>query len=258
MKRLIVSVFAVFFALVSSASHLRVEYSGASIPQKYVRTIERSLLKELEFYGPLGLEDTVRIKVRVFRNQDDADAFLIKSHPTYIGGRVGGYFHPKTQTAYILSTENLDFSCQTVIHEISHFLLRKVLPERVPVSLNEGLAEYFSDLKVRKDGSCCPEIDPGAIGTLKTTIMLGELDLDRYLGLKNYEFKDISRHDASIPYAICQIIVSTMFGRIGDGGVREIVRCVRDGMTFAKAVEFRYPGGKEGLERDIVEFVNAR
>jgi len=255
MKRLLLAALFLLIGISSYATHLTVEYSGVSIPKKYIQRIERTLVKELDFYGPLGLGDSVKISVHVFRNNDDSREFLLKNAPTYVGGRASGMFFTQTQTAYIFNTENLDSACQTVVHEISHFFLHKTVSKGLPACMNEGLAEYFGCLNVKKDGSCVSQPDPGAIGALKTAMMLGEFDFQKYLFMKQSEFNDISRHDAGLPYSVCHIIMATMFDNIGSDGVREIVRIFRDERKFGKAIDDVYPGGRKKLENDVYKFV---
>ena len=260
MKRLLVTSFlTLILTLPAFPQMLSVKYSGDKIPARYMQRILRTLQKEVDFYGPLGLGDTVTINLLVYKDRDEGNAYVRQYDPTVYGDRYAGVFFQKTRTAVIMGTDNLDYACTTVCHEISHFLVSTVVPPRyLPYSLNEGLASYFGFLKVRKDGTAQEDIPEGRIGSVKTKMMLGEFDLDRYIDMSRAGFRDEERHDAGQSYYITNIMTAAMFERIGDEGMRAVLHDVKENKKLREAIETNYPGGCKGLYDDVVKYVESR
>ena len=213
MKRLIATyTMALLMALPAFSQILSLNYQGDRLPSRYMQRIIRTLQKEVEFYGPLGLADTIRLNLVVFNDREKGNAYVRQFDPTLYGNHYAGMFMTKNKTAVIMGTENLDYACTTVCHETSHFLLSSVIPHnRMPYPLNEGLASYFGFLTVRKDGTVRENIPEGRIGSVKTKIMLGEFDLDRYIDMNVKEFRDEEKHDSYQSYYVTNVIVAVMF-----------------------------------------------
>jgi hypothetical protein len=260
MKRLVAAFLVTFLTvLTASAQVLSLDYSGDMLPSRYMKKIMRTLQREAEFYGPLGLGDTVRLKLLVFKDREDGNAYIRQYNPTVYGDRYAGVFITKNKTAVIMGTDNLEHACTTVCHEVSHFLLSQVVPPKyTPYGLNEGMASYFGYLTVRKDGSFREDIPEGRIGTVKTMIMLGEFDLDRYIDMNSRGFIDEDRHDSHQSYMVTNVMVAVMFEKIGDDGMRAILSDIKEKKKLHEAIENNYPGGRRGLHDDIVEYVNSK
>ncbi|MBR1869181.1 MAG: hypothetical protein IJ799_03855 [Bacteroidales bacterium] len=260
MKRLFsTSLIALLAALSAYGQVLSVDYTGDMLPARYMQRIMRTLHKEVEFYGPLGLGDTVKLKLLVFKDREDGNAYVRQFNPTVYGDRYAGVFLTKTKTAVIMGTHNLEYSCTTICHEISHFLLDQTVPAKyMPYSLNEGLASYFGYLKVRKDGTAVEEIPEGRLGSVKTQIMLGEFDLDRYIDMNYKGFHDEDRHDSHQSYKATNVMTAVMFEKIGEEGMRAVLRDIKEKKKLREAIENNYPGGCKGLKDDIVRYVESK
>lgn len=263
MKRAIFSLLLmVILPFSGNAQFLRVEHDGQDFPDSYMSRITRTLTKEVEFYGPLGLQDTVTVKLKVFKNTDSANMFLRQYEPEAYGHFCSGMYIPEIKTAVVATTEDMDEAVKTLYHEISHFLYDKVMdsaPSSVMFTaygLNEGLASYFQFMKLRKDGSDYQQDNKHYINSVKTLIEIDEFDLDEYLGMNHSRFKDKYRHDGSESYYASYVIVAVLFDRMGTERMRELLSMIINGTTYGNAVESLYPGGKNGLEDDIKAFVS--
>lgn len=244
-------------AFCAGAQILSISHSGEEISPVYNAQINRTLLKEVEFYGPVGLPDTVRLNLMVFKNTDSANAFIRQYDPLAYGKYVSGMFIPVIGTAVLATTENMDDAVRTLFHEISHFLYHKVLDvsfvseTESAYSLNEGLAGYFEFMKVRKDGTVYQKPDKIYLASVKSLIEIDEFDLDEYLRMNQTQFKDKYRHDGVISYYVSYVITATLFDRLGTEKMRELLIMIRDGITYEDAVTKLYPGGKASLDEDI-------
>lgn len=243
------------------AQILNINYEGASIPSRYNNKIEKTLLNELGFFGPLGLPDTVRVKLLAFKDRVAGETFLSQYDPQAIGNRYSGMFLPKIQTAVLISTENMDSGSRTICHEICHFLYHKIMdstPGRAYSSaygLNEGLACFFETFEVKKNGSVHQVPNRTYINSVKTLIEIEEFNLDEYLNMNGRRFESLSLYNGSVAYHGSYVIVATLFEHLGIDRMRELLATIRSGLTYEQAVEQIYPGGKSALMEGIREFV---
>ena len=260
MKRLTLTIILALLAgLQAPAQVLSVDYRGDKLPARHMQNIMRTLQKEVEFYGPLGLGDTVSLKLLVFKDREEGNAYIRQYNPTVYGDHYAGVFLSKTKTAVIMGTENIEHACTTICHEISHFLLSQAVPRKyMPYSLNEGLASYFGYLKVRKDGTAVEDMPDSRIGSVKTKIMLGEFDLDSYIDMTYKGFHDEDRHDSHQSYLVTNVMTAVMFETLGDEGMRAVLRDIKEKKKLRQAIEDNYPGGCKGLHGDIVRYVESK
>jgi len=122
-------------------------------------------------------------------------------------------------------------------------------------SLNEGLAEYFCFMNVKKDGTVFQRPEVSYVNDVKTLVGIDDFNLTEYLRMNHEQFEDKSRHDGNLSYHVSYVIVATLFGTLKTEGMRNLLAMVRDGTTYEEAVETLYPGGKAALEEDIKSFV---
>lgn len=240
-----------------NAQFLKIEYDGHDFPDSYKSRIVRTLTKEAEFYGPLGLQDTVTVKLKVFKDTDSANAFIRQYGPAAYGHFCSGMYIPEIKTAVVILTEDMDEAVQTLYHEISHSLYHKIIdyaPSSTLITaygLNEGLACYFQFMKFRKAGSDYQQGNEYYISSVKTLIEINEFNLDEYLCMNHSSFEDKSRHDGNVSYHASYVIVATLFDKLGMEGMRELISMIINGTTYDAAVDAIYPGGKNGLASDI-------
>jgi len=260
-KTAVILLLLMTFVFSASAQMLCIDSSGEAIPERYGSRIRNTLLKEVDFYGLLGLPDTVRVKLAVFRDTDSGNAFLRQYDPEAYGNYCGGMFIPQIETAVIATTEDMDRAVRTLFHEISHFLYHKAMDSApnsatyTAHSLNEGLACYFGFMNIRKDGTVFQRPEMSYINDVKTLVEIDDFNLTEYLRMNHDRFTARSRHDGNISYHVSYVIVATLFGTLETEGMRNLLAMVRDGITYEEAVETLYPGGKAALEDDVRRFV---
>lgn len=96
-------------------------------------------------------ESTAPLTILVFRNRSSFEPFMPRS-----GGRVlesAGMFVDGPDSVYIaVRLDRGEESFRAVFHEYSHLLLGRVFPE-APLWLHEGMAEFYSTLRITGDRS---------------------------------------------------------------------------------------------------------
>lgn len=251
----------VAMALPAEAQELCIRTSGEEIPARHGAQIVRTLLREVEFYGPLGLQDTVSVNLKIFKDSKEANVFIRQYVPEAYGDYCSGMFIPEAGTAVLCTTEDMGRALQTIFHEISHALYDQImgsapLASRLTAySLNEGLACYFEFMNVRKDGTVSQKPDPMYVNTVKTLIEIDEFHLSDYLRMNDSQFKYRTRSNGHESYYVSYVIVATLFKKLGIDGMRNLLEAIISGSTYEESVETLYPGGTAALGRDIVDFV---
>jgi hypothetical protein len=101
--------------------------------------------------APTGSEAASPLTIVVFRNQKSFEPFMPRN-----AGRVvdsAGMFVEGPDSVYIaVRLDRGEESFRAVFHEYSHLLLKRVFPE-APVWFNEGMAEFYSTLRITGDRS---------------------------------------------------------------------------------------------------------
>lgn len=243
-------------SLTAGAQSLCIKHSGEAIPARFGIQIDRTLLKEVEFYGPLGLQDTLNVNLQVFADNESANAFIRQYEPTAYGNYCSGMYIPLIETAVLVASDDMEKAVKTLYHEMSHFLYQSAIASTYnSVSLNEGLACYFEFLKIKNDGSVCQRPDAIYVNAMKTLIEIDEFDLSEYLRMTPRQFTYKSRHEGHASYYASYVIVATLFDRLGTDQMRNLLTMIRSGVSYEEAVEALYPGGCSALDEDIRSFV---
>ena len=108
------------------------------------REIERFRLSLREIAPSLRLDSPVPTRVIVFRD----DSALTPFKPRSRGkprDNVAAYFAPQPDVNYIVMapSRNREFTYRVIFHEYTHFIINRNI-RRLPLWLNEGLAEFYS------------------------------------------------------------------------------------------------------------------
>lgn len=132
------------FTLVGNASERDIRDVATKLEQY------RSILARL--FNEVQISQTLPTTVIVFKDDRAFKPF----RPLYQGRLtdVAGYFQPGRDLHYIaVSAEKMgDQSFGTIFHELVHLFVDNNL-RGLPLCFNEGLAEYFSSVKISDDGS---------------------------------------------------------------------------------------------------------
>lgn len=112
--------------------------------KKFIDYIKKDLIQRLSllksFYGTLPAEN---YKIYLLKNKKRFDTFSKNDLPEW--SRAIAYVKENTIILKINSAEDVLESSKTLVHELSHLLLyRRFNKQKIPVWINEGLAEYMA------------------------------------------------------------------------------------------------------------------
>lgn len=247
-------------ATVASAGELDLEVSaeGFDLSVDADRSVKRLLSRMHGAYESwLGLAFPPRLPVRVTLVQSEP---AYRVHEARAIGRSGhslGFFTSGNNEIVVWRGQGDPGMRQTLVHEASHYLLAVAGVGRVPLWLNEGMAEVFEG--ARSDGNAVwIESDPARVAYLQqrpvpvaSALMSGTSAWWAALGPTPW-----SR--AEYPYggALCQFLLGTDPGRRTLGDLLVSTAVSRDpGADALAAVERSYPGGANGLDTDWVAWL---
>ena len=98
-----------------------------------------------------GLDRVSTLTIYVFKDRKSFEPFMPRSDGRVV--EAAGMFVEGPDTNYIaVRLDRADESFRSVFHEYTHLLLRRVFPD-APLWLHEGLAEYYSTLRITGDRS---------------------------------------------------------------------------------------------------------
>lgn len=270
MKLRILAIFLLMASLPAGAQ-ISIRYTGDPLPDRTKARIEVMMDYMGSFYRNFGGLGVNEIELMAFKEKKagyrymrgiypDDEKYIENPSDKAIGGGLGGVYIPKFSRAVILGMEKgPDAALSMIYHEISHHFTRLIFEKRIaPVWLNEGLAEYFEHLKVKGDkitGGAFPDFQKGKIRTLA---MLGELELQKFLDLPQPEFYKINRQDGQYYYGLSYAVVTVMMEKLGMSEMAVLVTRIskrNKSDRISDIVGQCYPGGTDGLEKDLMQFV---
>ena len=271
MKILILSIL-LFFIPTVSFSQVRITYTGDPLPKKAVEKIESMMGYMGGYYSALGLNGSIDVELKVFKSKKEGyrymrslypgdQRYIEQPHDKTMGGGIGGVYTLARKMAVVLGMEHgTDAAISLIDHEMSHHFTGMLFSGSMfaPVWLNEGLAEHFGALRVKKSGvvSEFPHADRGKV---KTMIMLGDLNLSKFLDFTQKEFSQMHRNEGQTCYSLAHVIVAVLMENLATDRMGELVEVLkkrkRDDKVSSLLDSF-YPGGLQSLEKGILEFVS--
>jgi tetratricopeptide (TPR) repeat protein len=105
-----------------------------------------------QLFPRLPIDAPVPMMVVIFRDDDEFTRFKPRDSRGRPMGNVGGYFTTRPDANFIVfasSTES--FNYRTIFHEYTHYLMHRS-GQRLPMWLDEGVAEFFSTFTRRYQG----------------------------------------------------------------------------------------------------------
>jgi tetratricopeptide (TPR) repeat protein len=106
----------------------------------------------LEMFPATDLAAPVPTTVVVFKDMGAFEKYQPRDAKGKRRENVGGYFLQAAERNFVVvpaDTGGEDFARATVLHEFTHYIFHQAYPD-VPTWLDEGLAEYYSTLKIEK------------------------------------------------------------------------------------------------------------
>jgi hypothetical protein len=250
----------VWFAPPAAAAELELElvaegFDLSADTDRAVRRILSRMISADEVWLRVLLPPTLSVRVTLVQSEQ-----RYREHEARAVGRTGhtlGFFVPALSEATIWRGAGDETMRRTLVHEASHFLLAVGGMGRVPLWLNEGLAEVYESARV--DGNAVWLVpDPTMIGYVQgrplpkaSELVGGGPEVWTALGPTPW-----SRAEYPYGWALCAMLISTEAGRETLAELLSTTAMSAEpGKQALEVVQRTYPGGADGLERAWTTFV---
>lgn len=250
---------------------LNIRYDGNLLSSKNMDKLEQMSAHMTEFYTALGLNESLDVRLLIFKTQDEGYEYMRSIYPDnktyrktasdeYFKSGIGGIYMPSSKTAAILGIEHgMERSLSVIFHEISHHYTRLLFGKKnPPVWFTEGLAEHFENMRFSKKKGWVSDVSDFDKGKLKTLHMIGELEVEDLFDLTHSEFKLKLRNEGNMFYAFSHVAVVVLMDTLDRDGFKELTSRLVSRKTDEKVSEIVgavYPGGLNAYKRALHEFI---
>ena len=272
MRKLLLALLCCAILPAISWSQVKIKYTGDPLPSKAVGKIESMMGHMWDYYSSMGLKEAMEVELKVFKSKKEGYRYmrgLYPDDPNYIeqphdktmGGGLAAVYIPKKKLAVLLGIEHGTDEALTIIyHELSHHYTRMLFKGATypPIWLNEGLAEHFECLKLKRNG-VVSEFPHANKGKVKTLIMLGDLNVEKFLNLTQKEFMEMQRNEGQTCYSLAHVTVTVLLENLSVEQRNTLISQLQKRPVNSKVsdiVASIYPGGLPALEKEILEFVS--
>ena len=255
----------------ASRVELNIQYDGNLLSSKNMDKLEQMSAHMTEFYSSLGLNESLDVRLLIFKTQDEGYEYMRTLYPKdktyqktasdeYFKGGIAGVYMPSSKTAAILSLEHgMDRGLSVIFHEISHHYTRLLFGKKnPPVWFTEGLAEHFENMRFSKKKGWISDVSDFDKGKLKTMHMIGELEVEDLFDLTHIQFKMKLRNEGDMFYAFSHIVVVVLMNNLDHTTFKELTNRLINRKTDEKVSEIVggiYPGGLNAYKRALHEFI---
>lgn len=247
--QILLSVYLISLGLSSktTAQVLDIEIVNCRVTKADMEMIKKIARFEKDLYNNLfnnKSNDSLLIKVKVMGAADykQISKNAVALHKTW------GFYDPYLDECVVLRNSRY---LQTVIHEMSHCLLRHNL-NNPPRWLNEGIAEFCGSMLVDNDQvSYAP--DAHKIKIVRDMVQQSPIKLKQIMNLPNSEWSDLNRRSTlySISYSVVYFLIKK-----NPSLLKRILLMMKEGQTAVDAIEYTY-GGFSKFEHEYNEFYRA-
>lgn len=222
---------------------LHIKLRDAILTKEEIQQIKVGLNTQLKFYDDLfGGKVKRNLNVKIFGKYTDYKRYAVDSCN----------FTPPSNAFYSPSLDEMviyrdPYFISTMFHELSHAIFEGKCPNDL-VWLDEGLAEYFGNLKYTEKGAINEVHDYRiqAILNLATT----EDRLRNFMKLTNAAW---NKMDDTYAYGLSWGIVFYLFYHDTDA-FRKIVNGICKGESSEEAIENAFPGGFKAFFKNLRKF----
>jgi tetratricopeptide (TPR) repeat protein len=178
----------------------------------------------------LGAHPSTPINVVLYSERQFRD---ITGAPEWAAGGFDGQIRMPVRGA----AQNLADFDRVLIHELTHAMLRSIVPRQLPAWLNEGLAMYCEG----RDGAASER-------------RLAAARLFVPLAVLQSNFGRLSDAQASIAYEESAFAVRALADRVGPSGLTQLLQDLATGQTIEMSIErfgFSFPAFESDLKRRV-------
>ena len=222
---------------------------GSTLTKKELAKLQKAIDYQLEFYNKAFSDNRMEkssVNLNIF---NDYANYLIyqKEQIGYLRHRSMGFYSPINKEAVVCKDKNEKYFLGFCYHELSHFFIRNYM-DMPPVWLNEGLSEYFRNIKISK--SIKHEWNTYYAARVKTMIELKDIDLKDFIDWNPEKFYDISFTQDGYGYALAYCMISFLMQN--EGKMIAVINGIYTGKSSYEALNNFYEGGFVAFERDFM------
>jgi len=228
----------------------------AQLVGKHMEAILQQYSSRFRDYGRV----TARFNVIVYNHEAD----YLRAVPPQVRGSTGVFMAGRQLLAAHADKRTTEEVLRTLYHEGFHQFMYEVVSPSVPVWLNEGLAEYFSDATWNGQTFTLGQVSSVRLYVVQQAVLAGNyIPFRRFFRMTSENWlQDISvdRRRASIQYAQAWSIVHFLIH--ADGGryapmLNTLLRSIREGRLPERVMEDIFGDDYGQFERAWARYVMA-
>lgn len=193
----------------------------------------------------LDLRKQVEVKLSLLKDKRTFDLWLSQHSGEQAPLNISGVYLPKTREVAIWDNGDETQMVGTILHESSHVIMAQLSPW-APSWLQEGLAEYFENIRFQDD-FLMVEAGSHAQNNVRQWLNEGSLiSLRKYLSIPNSQWRERAHSDDPVPYTIAWATTYFMLSSTtGKSVLRRILQDLEKSQRWPTVndVDSRYPGG---------------
>lgn len=200
----------------------------------------------------LSLDNIGTFTLKIFGTQQDFQHYRKQHYPN--SKSATGIYSSTRKEAIVWRNKSVQHMMSVITHEMSHALLDIEYPHSVPTWINEGLAEYFENMRVAGQGITVPKSE-GWLRQVRRAQQSQRLPSLR--SLLSWGHKKWRRHDSNskgLSYAQSWTLMYFLMRKNHQTGVvKALLNDIKtQGKYFSSTttLEKHYPGGITQLESD--------
>lgn len=238
------------FYLIGNASEKDIRAAAAKLEQ--FREALRRIFDKVNFNSP------VPTTVIVFKDANSYNPFKPIKADGQIDKNIDGYFLAAEDANYItLSMEgDLNQSYETIFHEYTHFwVANNIGKSNVPPWFNEGLAEYYQNLKIESDR----KIVLGRLQNEHVTLLSQNklIPFDTFFNTGNYTLSQQGDDGAGLFYAQSWALMHYLRhgGGARSGQLSKFLDLLMNGKPSREAFSEAFQTDYATMERELKKYV---
>jgi len=222
------------------------------LTKKEQKSLQKMIDYQLEFYNKAFPDSAVEkssVKLTIYNSHAD---YLVRQKENY-GYNIEnspGFYSGKNKEIIVSKEKCKDYFLEMCYHELSHFFMAiRTCGCTFPIWLNEGLAEYFENIKLSKTIKHKRNIYHAA--RVKTMLELKDFNLRDFIDWSYEKFRDISFTQDSYGYALAYCIVAFLMQN--EETMIAVINHIYKGKSSYEALDSVYKGGFEAFEQDLIQ-----
>ena len=236
-------------------SQYSIKDEANTLTKKELENLRKAIDYQLDFYNKVFPDNRMEkssVNLSIFNNYAN---YLIyqKEQIGYLRHKSMGFYSPINKEAVVCKDKNENYFLKVCYHELNHFFIHNYM-DTPPVWLNEGLSEYFTNIKIFK--SIKHERNTYYAARVKTMIELKDINLNDFINWNPEKFYDISFTQDGYGYALAYCMISFLMQN--EGTMIAVINGIYAGKSSYEALDNFYEGGFTVFEKEFINQFDPR